>query len=174
MTFQPLFSDVRFEPADKLHTDCTNSADILFSPQGQKVTKFTLVLYYNPETIEVLRVVPTAKNGVATSKIEYNKIILDVQSPTFVSSTSTASFFQLYFKSNIVGKEIISLGTGSEAIVGNKSYPLTANFALDFAKVPECEPDVIPPSINLIYPKDTTQRITLDQYFIFDIKDIGK
>lgn len=41
-------------------------------------------------------------------------------------------------------------------------------------QVPECEPDIIPPSINLIYPKDTDQRITLDQYFIFDIKDIGK
>lgn len=40
--------------------------------------------------------------------------------------------------------------------------------------MPECEPDIVPPSINLIYPKDTTQKIKLDQYFIFDIKDIGK
>ena len=40
--------------------------------------------------------------------------------------------------------------------------------------MPECEPDIIPPSINLIYPKNTENRISLDQYFIFDIKDIGK
>lgn len=40
--------------------------------------------------------------------------------------------------------------------------------------MPECEPDIIPPSINLIYPKKTEDRISLDQYFIFDIKDIGK
>jgi hypothetical protein len=45
---------------------------------------------------------------------------------------------------------------------------------LDFAEVPECEPDIIPPSINLIYPKDSDEDIYLDQYFIFDIKDIGK
>jgi hypothetical protein len=45
---------------------------------------------------------------------------------------------------------------------------------LNFAQVPECEPDIVPPSINLIYPKDTEQKINLDQYFIFDIKDIGK
>lgn len=174
VTFQPLFSDVRFEPIDKLHAGCPSSADILFSPQGQKVTKFTLVFYYNPETIEILRILPSSKNGIASSKIEYDKIILEVQNPSFTSSTSTASFFQLYFKSDIVGQDIITLGTGSEALVGNKTYPLSANFVLDFAKVPECEPDIIPPSINLIYPKDTTQRITLDQYFIFDIKDIGK
>jgi hypothetical protein len=43
-----------------------------------------------------------------------------------------------------------------------------------FADVPECEPDIIPPSLSLIYPKDTTARIALDQYFVFDIKDIGK
>jgi hypothetical protein len=40
--------------------------------------------------------------------------------------------------------------------------------------VPECEPDIIPPNISLIYPKDTEQRISLDQYFIFDIKDSDK
>ncbi|MEI8009528.1 MAG: hypothetical protein WCI00_09580 [bacterium] len=47
-------------------------------------------------------------------------------------------------------------------------------FTLNFSQVPECEPDVVPPSINLVYPKDTQQKIALDQYFVFDIKDIGK
>ena len=174
VTFQPLYSDVRFQPADKLHAGCTNSADILFSPQGQKISKFTLVLYYNPENVEILRILPSTDNGVASSKIEYDKIILEVQNPTFASSTETKSFFQLYFKSDIVGREVLILGTGSEAAIENKTYPLEWTFALNFAQVPECEPDIIPPSINLIYPKDTSQRITLDQYFIFDIKDIGK
>ena len=174
VTFQPLYSDVRFQPADKLHAGCTNSADILFSPQGQKISKFTLVLYYNPENVEILRILPSTDNGVASSKIEYDKIILEVQNPTFASSTETKSFFQLYFKSDIVGREVLILGTGSEAAIENKTYPLEWTFALNFAQVPECEPDIVPPSINLIYPKDTSQRITLDQYFIFDIKDIGK
>lgn len=173
VTFQPLYSDVRFQPADKLHAGCTNSADILFSPQGQKISKFTLVLYYNPENVEILRILPTY-DGVGNSKIEYNKITLEVQNPTFTSTTETKSFFQLYFKSDIVGKEVLTLGTGSEAVTASKTYPLDGTFDLNFAQVPECEPDIVPPSINLIYPKDTAQRITLDQYFIFDIKDIGK
>ncbi|NCO98170.1 hypothetical protein GW864_03275 [bacterium] len=119
-----MYSDVRFQPADKLHAGCTNSADILFSPQGQKISKFTLVLYYNPENVEILRILPSTDNGVASSKIEYDKIILEVQNPTFASSTETKSFFQLYFKSDIVGREVLILGTGSEAAIENKTYPL--------------------------------------------------
>ncbi len=45
---------------------------------------------------------------------------------------------------------------------------------MSFAEVPECDPDIIPPSVTLIYPKDTQEPIALDQYFIFDIKDLGK
>ena len=151
-----------------------NSADILVSPQGQKIIKFTLVLYYNPETMEILRIIPNENNGITNSKIEYNKIILEVENPTFTASTQATSFFQIQFKSNTVGREILTLGTGSETTITNKVSPLTGTFALDFVKVTECEPDIVPPSINLIYPKDTQQRISLDQYFIFDIKDIGK
>ncbi len=174
VSFQPLYSDVRFQPSDKLHAWCANSADVLFSPQGQKITKFTLTLYYNPENIEIIRILPTTKDGILSSKIEYNKIILEVENPKFASSTETKSFFQLYFKSAVAGKDSIFLWTGSEAITANKTYPLAWTFALDFAEVPECEPDIVPPSVNLIYPKDSSQRINLDQYFIFDIKDIWK
>jgi len=174
VTFQPLYSDVRFQPIDQLHAGCSNSADILFSPQGQKITKVTIVLYYNPETLEILRILPTANNGTATSKIEYDKIILEVINPVFESSTTTKSFFQIYFKSDVVGKDTIRIGTWSQAETATKTYPLDGTFNLSFAQVPECEPDIIPPNINLIYPKNTDNRISLDQYFIFDIKDIGK
>ncbi len=174
VTFQPLYSDVRFQPTDKLHAGCTNSADVLVASQGQKITKLTLVLYYNPENLEILRILPTAGNSTATSKIEYNKIILEVTNPTFTSTTEAKSFFQISFKSDIVGKETITLWTGSEAITASKNYPIQWTFAMDFAQVPECEPDIIPPSLSLIYPKDTQQKISLDQYFIFDIKDIWK
>ncbi len=174
VTFQPLYSDIRFQPSDKLHAWCSNSADILFSPQGQKITKFKLVLYYHPENLEILRILPTINDGSATSKIEYNKILLEVTNPKFESSTANKSFFQIYFKSTTAGKDTIILGTWSEVVTPTKTYPLEEIFELNFAKVPECEPDIIPPSINLIYPKDSEQRIPLDQYFIFDIKDIGK
>ena len=174
VTLQPLYSDIRFQPADKLHAGCINSAEILFSPEGQKISKFKLIFYYNPDTVEILRILPNTNNGVVSSQIEYNKIVLDVQNPIFSSSKQATSFFQLYFKSDVVGQEILTLGTWSEVVVGGTTTPLTETFTLDFAKVLECEPDVVPPSINLIYPKDTQKKIGLDQYFIFDIKDIGK
>lgn len=174
VTFQPLYSDARFQPADKLSAGCASSADILLSPQGQKITKFTLVLYYDPENIEILRILPRTNNGVMNSKIEYDRIVLEVGSPIFSSTTAATSFFQIYFKSDVVGKQVLTLWTGSEAVTANKTYPLQWAFDLNFEKVPECEPDIVPPNISLIYPKDTNSRITLDQYFIFDIKDIGK
>ncbi len=174
VSLQDIYSDTRFQPIDQLHTSCSNSADILFSPQWQKITKFTIVLYYNPEKLEILRVLPKINDGNATSKIEYNKIILEVKNPTFTTSTDPKTFFQLYFKSDSVGSEILTIGTWSQAFTANKTYPLQGEFTLNFAKVPECEPDIIPPNLSLIYPKDTTQRIYLDQYFVFDIKDIGK
>jgi hypothetical protein len=53
--------------------------------------------------------------------------------------------------------------------------PIKTDFNLEFAKTPECQPDIISPSINLVFPKeDMKQKITLDQYFIFEVKDIGK
>jgi len=172
--FEPLYSDIRFQPDDKLHTDCTNSADILFSPQGQKISTFKIILSYNPETLEILRILPNTDHGIATSKIEYNKIILQVNNPTFTSSNKATSFFQIYFKSTLVGKDTITIAPWSEATNTNKTYPLSWVFDLEFVKVPECEPDIIPPSINLIYPKNSEETISLDQYYIFDIKDIGK
>ncbi len=174
VSFQPTFSDVRFQPSDQFHAGCTNSADILFSPQGQKITKFTLVLYYNPEKLEILRVLPTVNTKNVTSKIEYNKIILEVTNPTFSSSNEAKSFFQLNFKSSALEPQSLILGTGSSASTSSKTYPLDGSFDLQFARVVECDPDVIPPSLSLIYPKDSEQKIGLDQYFIFDIKDIGK
>jgi len=174
VTFQPQYSDVRFQPADQLHAGCTNSADILLSSQGQKITKFTLVLYYDPDQLEILRILPTDTTSITSSKIEYNKITLEVQNPSFTSSTQAKSFFQIDFKSDTAGQENISLGTGSDAVIANKIMPLAGIFTMNFVQVPECQPDIVPPNINLIYPKDTIQRIHLDQYFIFDIKDIGK
>lgn len=45
---------------------------------------------------------------------------------------------------------------------------------IPFAKVPECDPDTIPPSIKLVYPTNTADYLTMDQYFIFDVRDSGK
>ncbi|MBU0627154.1 hypothetical protein KKG31_02875 [Patescibacteria group bacterium] len=45
---------------------------------------------------------------------------------------------------------------------------------LQFSKVPECNPDVVPPSISLVTPKTNKEVLPLDTYFVFAIKDMGK
>jgi hypothetical protein len=46
--------------------------------------------------------------------------------------------------------------------------------SFSFAKGMECEPDEVPPVIALISPQDNKEKIPLDRYFVFDIKDMGK
>lgn len=173
VTLQPIYSDTRFQPSDQLHAWCITSADVLVAPQWQKIKAFTIVLSYDPERLEIVRVLPKKNIGITNSKIEYDKIILEVQNPLFDTATAS-SFFEIYFKGTLPGNEFLTLGTGSEVITSTKTSPLQGTFTLSFAKVPECEPDIIPPSLSLVYPKDTTQRISLDQHFVFDIKDTGK
>ncbi|MEI7557613.1 MAG: hypothetical protein WCJ45_01915 [bacterium] len=46
-----------------------------------------------------------------SSKIEYDKIILEVKNPIFADLKKEQKFFQIIFKGNNVGKELITLGT---------------------------------------------------------------
>jgi len=59
------------------------------------------------------------------------------------------------------------LKDGSKVTLNNKTI-------LSFAKVAECDPDQVPPTIALVGPQDNKELIPLDRYFIFDIKDMGK
>ena len=66
------------------------------------------------------------------------------------------------------------MGSGSYVVSNGKKIYLEENIDLPFAQVPECDPDVIPPSIKLIFPVTITDPVAMDQYFIFDLKDSGK
>jgi hypothetical protein len=51
---------------------------------------------------------------------------------------------------------------------------LNSKTQLAFAKGMECEPDEVPPVISLLSPQGNKEPISLDRYFVFDIKDTGK
>ncbi len=173
ISLEPLYSDARFQPTDKLHAGCVHTANITYTPQEAGVDKIVLNLNYNPQDIEIQRIVPNINNAQSSSQIAYNTITLNIDKP--VLSQGKQIIFQIYFKSNAeLTTTQLALWSGSYIHTKNKTLALAQNFDLAFAKVAECEPDIISPSINLIYPQDPTQRLTLDQYFIFNIKDIGK
>jgi hypothetical protein len=83
--------------------------------------------------------------------------------------------FHISFKSKeSTASTDITVATGSYIVSNDKIVYMNETFPLQFASVPECEPDVVPPSIDVMFPKDPTARIALDQYFVFDLKDSGK
>jgi hypothetical protein len=46
------------------------------------------------------------------------------------------------------------------------------NYTFNFASVPECEPDIVAPSVDLIFPDlDKNKYVALDSYFQFKVLD---
>ena len=105
--------------------------------------------------------------------MEYSSIVLDLAN--LDKQAQSMPLFHIAFQSiPEITTTNIEITTGSYFIANGKKTLLTQTIPLTFATVPECTPDVIPPSIKLLYPENPKERVTLDQYFIFDIKDIGK
>jgi hypothetical protein len=51
-------------------------------------------------------------------------------------------------------------------------FGIDSIYKFDFIAVPECNPDVVSPSIEMIFPiVDTGEYVALDSYFQFKISD---
>jgi len=99
-------------------------------------------------------------------------VIFDIDNPKL---DGTTSLFHLDFQSKTgVTQTNLVVATGSYFVTNGKIVYLQASFPLQFASVPECDPDIVPPSVDLVFPQDPTARTTLDQYFVFNIQDDGK
>lgn len=61
LSIDPLYSDERFPPTDKLHAGCLHTADINLSTDAD-IIDVHVVLEYDTELIDVLRVMPDTKN----------------------------------------------------------------------------------------------------------------
>lgn len=83
--------------------------------------------------------------------------------------------FHLNFQSKKdIAQTDVLIATGSYFVTNGKIVYLQEKFPLQFATVPECDPDIIPPSVSLVFPQDPTTKMPLDQYFVFEIKDADK
>lgn len=177
ISFNPLYSDERFQPTDKLHAWCEHSADIVLNNKWKDISVVHLVLWYNPNDLQITRLVTDSQiQEDITYSIEYNKIIFNYLNSKNNDSETTI-LFKLLFKSdeNTTWSQIKTLTWSYFLDKAGIKNPIKTDFNLEFAKTPECQPDIISPSINLVFPKeDMKQKITLDQYFIFEVKDIGK
>jgi hypothetical protein len=66
----------------------------------------------------------------------------------------------------------ISFADGSYMVDSEgKMINLSNSTILQFSTVPECEPDIVSPKVNLLFPKEDAW-VALDTYFQFDISDL--
>lgn len=174
---QPEFADDRFEPADKLHAWCMHTATVSIKTSSKEsVSSFRFVVSYEPEKLEILDIKPSeAYKWILDSKIEYDKIIVSLLNKQ-IPQWETTTLFTISFKSNeYASGSLLAIRKPSYVIdQNNKEVLVFVEQKLSFAKVAECEPDIVPPTITLIKPQNTKQTLGLDSYFVFSIKDIGK
>jgi hypothetical protein len=112
---------------------------------------------------------------ILDSRIEYDKIIVSLLNKQ-IPQWETTDLFTISFKSNEFATEsLLAIRKPSYVIdQSNKEVLVFVEQKLSFEKVSECEPDIIPPTITLVKPENTSQLLGLDSYFSFSIKDLGK
>jgi len=171
---EPLFSDWRFPPIDKLHSSCINSSKVYLQLDKPNFDNIHLNLWYNPDEIQILRIIPNSSLSNNYS-MEYNKVVFDVSNDQGLSSNKV-ELFEIYFKNseNVNHLKLDVLNWSYSFVKWENKVQLSQSFNLDFEDVPECNPDIIPPILSLISPDNVNDRLSMDQYFVFDIKDIWK
>ncbi len=166
-----MYWDPRFLPADQFHAGCAQEAQIWFEGKEKNISKIHIELEYIPSDMEITRIV-WLNQIIANYRIEYDRIVFDIDNPVTDSKTA---LFKIDFKSkDMVTQTNLLVATGSYFVANQKISYLQNDVALSFAKVPECAPDSTAPSVSLIFPTSTSDKIALDQYFIFEIKDADK
>lgn len=173
--FDPLYSDSRFPPSDKLHAGCDHIVDVSLTDYSQ-LEDLWLTLSYDVEDIKVTRIVPKQKDWF---EIDYN---IESGEINFKSKKLGASeykdeaLFQIYFTSKPsldITEFVIKKDSFLKYKQSEKQFLGESNFELWFESVPECEPDIIAPSIELKYP-NLDNKISLDSHFELLIEDVGK
>lgn len=177
VTFEPIFASERFQPSDMFHATCENQLNVIFSLENTKISWISAVLDYNPNDIEILKIVwENEKTNNLSYVVNDNKIYLNkLKSEWSADMWSNMVVFAIYLKSQEwVTDTQISFADGSYMVDSEgKMINLSNSTILQFSSVPECEPDIVSPKVNLLFPKEDAW-VALDTYFQFDISDLWK
>lgn len=176
LVVKPLYSDKRFPPVDKLHASCMQNADIVLKSE-KDIKEIKVIMWFDPEKVDIMRVLPDYKNK--DEKIDFeikdSQIIYQHKKMIYNPWYEIKIFSMLFNSAKDITDTTFTFEKGSYAITTNSGYiDLEWYTTIPFATAPECEPDIIPPSIKLIQPIDQGSGIALDSLFVFEIKDSGK
>lgn len=173
-----MYSDARFQPSNAFHAWCVNTLDVVFSlDNNSSISAINAILEYDPSALTVISILPSDQKKLnLTYTIQDGKITLNkLKSDAATSSAPTVSF-TISFKTIWTPSSSSFSFVQWSYLIDNlwKMLALDWTHAFSFAAVPECEPDIIPPTIEIIYPSEKKKELPLDSYFTFSIKDVGK
>lgn len=176
LSIKPLYTDKRFPPNDKLHAGCMHTASITLST-NYDVREVHVIMEYDATMMDVFRIMPDSKNQ--NEKIFYEirngEIQYDHTNIVYIPWYEIPLFSIMFHSSKGAATIPIVFAKGSYILTrDSQKIPLEGEQTIQFAKVPECEPDIIPPLINMVKPLESNTGVSLDSIFAFDIKDSGK
>jgi hypothetical protein len=176
LVIEPIFSDKRFPPIDKLHATCTQTANVHLR-SDLDIVDVSVLLQFDPQKISISRVLQETKytDSLIDSHVKYGEIFYRHKDMEADSSKQKKLFSLIFQSHNNVDVADFVFASWSYAITRSGDFvDLTSNTSLFFAPVPECDPDIIPPYVTLVKPFPSASGIALDSLFVFEIKDLGK
>lgn len=176
VNLNPIYSSDRFQPSDKFHAACENQIDVIFSLNYGNIIGVSAILEYDGNSIDILKILPEwEKENNLSYVVEENKIIFNKLKTQ--DSGLEKAVFKVFFKvDDILKSTSMRFSTGSYVLDSKGNMvELNRSYDFNFSNVPECEPDIVAPSIELLFPSlNTWEYVALDSYFQFEIYDLWK
>jgi len=172
----PVYTSDRFQPSNMFHAWCENEIDIVFDLEGWDINAINAILKYKKKDIKITKVLfKWDKENKLKYTVSDDAIILTkLKSNTWWVDHVV---FQLFFKwKSDLKNTSFEFETWSYIVdISGNMIGLDDNYIFDFASVPECNPDIVPPIVELLFPIiNTWEYLPLDSYFKFKIFDDGK
>ena len=176
VSVNPIYTSERFWPSDKFHAGCDNQINVVFHLNSSKINWVNAILHYDSDNVEILRIVANwEKENNLTYSVENDKIIFGKLKSDWDGLDNVV--FSVFFKS-LEGVESANFSFEKWSYIVDSRWNMVDfdwNYRFEFVEVPECDPDIVAPSVELIFPSnDTGEYVALDSYFQFMIDDSGK
>ena len=176
VSVNPIYTPERFQPSDKFHAGCENQIDVVFQLGSSKINGVNAILEYDSDDVEILKVLAVWEREnnlsytVEKDRIVFGKLKTDWE---WLDSVTFTLFFKVW---SDLKESSFSFAKWSYVVDSKwNMVELEWNYNFQFAEVPECDPDIVAPSVELLFPSNKSwEYVALDTYFQFEIDDQWK
>ena len=133
-----------------------------------------MTLNYDSQAIDVSSIYTTSTlTNDATTSITAQKIQIDGATRTPIKDYTQLGYLTIRSETGISQTSLSVTNAFIQTKKGREAMP-TSSIVLQFASAPECNPDITPPAVELLEPKATTGRVSVDTPFVFRLSDNNK